>query len=123
LLQDTLNGISTLETPDLERFVFEVGKMIAARKSTHLEKKETQLLKAINNSIPNKELIRYQILLEKNQNETISETEHQEFLVLNEKIEQININRLKKIIELARFRGVSVPTLMSDLNLYSNGIA
>ncbi len=122
LIQDVLLGVSSLKTHELEHFMFEIGKIVASRKSNHLEKQESSLLKAINNSIPSKDLELYSALLSKNQEETLTQSEHETFLALNAKIEQLSNTRLKKIITLAQLRGVSVPTLMSELNLYTNAI-
>lgn len=123
LLEDIAQGISMLESPDLERFMLNIRQLVAARTVPHLDKKETQLLKAINNSISTKQLERYQELLDKIQEGTLNSAENDELLSLNEKIEQQNVNRMKKIIALARLKNISVPTLMTQLNLYPNAVA
>jgi hypothetical protein len=123
LLQDVEQSIAALKTADVERFILNIRQLVAARTVPHLDKKETQLLKAINNSIPIEQLERYNKLLEKIQEGTLTPTENEELLSLNEKIEQLNVNRMKKIIALARLRNVSLPTLMTQLNLYTNGVA
>lgn len=120
-LDEILNSFNTLNTNELEGFMFEIGKMVASRKINHLENKESQLLKAINNSISAAQLERYKLLSLKNQEEKITETEHQELLQLNEKIEQKNVIRLKKMIALARIRGIALPILMKQLGI-TNGV-
>jgi hypothetical protein len=122
LLHDVEQSIAALQTSDLERFILNIRQLAAARTVPHLDKKETKLLKAINNSIPSEQLERYKDLLEKIQEGTLTSIENEEFLSLNEKIEQLNVNRMKSIIALARLRNVTVPSLMAQLNLYTNGI-
>ena len=120
-LDEILSSFNTLNTNELEGFMFEIGKMVASRKINHLENKESQLLKAINNGISTVQLERYKLLSLKNQEEKITETEHQELLQLNEKIEQKNVTRLKKMVALARIRGIGLPILMKQLGI-ANGV-
>lgn len=121
-LDEILSSFNTLNTNELEGFMFEIGKMVASRKINHLENKESQLLKAINNGISTVQLERYKLLSLKNQEEKITETEHQELLQLNEKIEQKNVTRLKKMVALARIRGIGLPILMKQLGI-ANGVS
>ncbi len=120
LLQDVIQGVSTLETPDIEQFMFKIGQLLAARKSPHLEKKETQLLKAINHAVPTDLLERYNELIARSEAETITTIENEEFLIIHEKIQRLNLKRYKKIQYLAELRGVSVPSLMQQFNLFTN---
>lgn len=120
LLQEVLQGVSRLETTDIEQFMLNIGQLLAARKSAHLDKKETQLLKAIHKSVPTLLLERYNELVLKSEAETITSLENEEFIALHEKMEQYNAKRYKKIVDLARYRGVSVPTIMQQFNLFTN---
>jgi hypothetical protein len=115
-----LQGVSRLETTDIEQFMLHVGQLLAARKSQHLNAKETQLLKAINQSVPSHYLEEYQIFVEKSENNSINEAENEAFLALHSKIQQLNAKRYKKIAALAQLRQVSVPVIMQQYNLYSN---
>ncbi len=112
LLQDVLQGVSALETPDIEQFMFNIGQLLASRKSTNLDKKETQLLKEINHSLPIVLLERYNQLLANSEAETMTADENEEYLAIHEKIQRLNVKRYKKIQNLANLRGVSVPTVM-----------
>lgn len=116
-IEDILNGISGLETKELEIFVQKVGNLIARRKAAHLPEQESMLLVKINNAIPVALQKQYEQLLAKNSNETITPEEHKELLKTIDKIENKNAQRLEYLIELSRLRNISLDTLMQQLNL------
>jgi hypothetical protein len=116
-LEDILNGISELETKDLEKFMQRIGHLIARRKVAHLPERESQLLMKINKAIPATLQKRYEDLLTKNRAETITPLEHEELLKIIDKVEIKNAERLENLIELSRIRNISLDALMSQLHL------
>lgn len=116
-LDDILNGISELETKDLEKFMQKVGHLIARRKGVYLPERESQLLMKINKAIPAALQSRYESLLAKNRAETITLLEHEELLGVIEKVETKNAERLENLIELSRIRNISLDLLMKQLHL------
>ena len=62
--------------------------------------------------MPPKKQRRFNQLRRKLQDETISEREYEELLILWQEIERRNVERLKALIELAKLRGVSVQELI-----------
>lgn len=116
-LDDILNGISELDTKDLEKFVQKIGHLIARRKVAYLPERESQLLMKINKAIPVTLQKRYEDLLIKNSEETITPIEHGELLKVIEKVELRNAERLENLIELSRIRNVSLDILMKELHL------
>ena len=116
-LDDILIGISELDTKDLETFMQKLGHLIARRKVTTLPEREAVLLMKINAAIPTRLQKRYEILLEKNREERITPTEHEELLKVIEKIESKNVERLEHLIELSRLRNISLDELMKQLHL------
>lgn len=116
-LDDILNGISELDTKDLEKFVQKIGHLIARRKVAYLPERESQLLMKINKAIPVTLQKRYEDLLIKNSEETIMPIEHEELLKVIEKVELRNAERLENLIELSRIRNVSLDILMKELHL------
>lgn len=116
-LDDILNGISELDTKDLEKFMQKVGHLIARRKVAHLPERESQLLMKINKAIPAALQSRYEDLLMKNRAETITPLEHEELIKVIDKIEIKNAERLENLIELSRIRNVSLDALMRQLHL------
>jgi hypothetical protein len=116
-LDDILNGISELETKDLEKFMQRIGHLIARRKVAHLPARESQLLMKINKAISAPLQKRYEELLTKNREETITPIEHEELLKIIDKVETKNAERLENLIELSRIRNISLDTLMRQLHL------
>ena len=116
-LDDILNGISELDTKDLEKFMQKIGHLIARRKVAHLPERESQLLMKINKAIPAILQKRYEDLLTKNRAETITPIEHEELLKIIDKVEIKNAERLENLIELSRIRNISLDLLMRQLHL------
>ncbi len=116
-MDDILNGISELETKDLEKFIQKIGHLIARRKVAYLPERESQLLLKINRAIPATLQKRYEYLLAKNREETITPIEHEELIKVIEKMETKNAERLEFLIELSRIRNISLDILMKQLHL------
>lgn len=116
-LDDILSGISELDTKDLEKFMQKIGHLIARRKVAYLPERERQLLLKINKAIPATLQNRYEYLLSKNREETITPLEHDDLLKIIEKVELKNAERLENLIELSRIRNISLDALMRQLHL------
>jgi len=84
--------------------------------------REQKFLRTIqeNSQLPPKKQHRFNQLRRKLQDETISEREYEELLILWQEIERRNVERLKALIELAKLRGVSVQELMRQLGIGEN---
>ncbi len=116
-LDDILNGISEVDTKDLEKFIQKIGHLIARRKVAYLPERESQLLMKINKAISVTLQKRYEYLLTKNREETLTPNEHEELLKVIEKVETKNAERLEYLIELSRIRNITLDTLMHQLHL------
>jgi hypothetical protein len=118
-LDDIINGISELDSKDLEKFIQKIGHLIARKKVAFLPERESVLLMKINKAIPSNLQKRYEELLIKNRAETITQVEHEELLKAIEKVETKNAERLENLIELSRIRDISIDELMRQLHLHS----
>lgn len=116
-IDDIIVGISDLETPDLEQFLQKIARLVARRKSPSLPERETVLLQAINQSSNPALQNRYSFLSKKQNSNQVTDAEHEELLTLIDKLEIFQAERLEKLIELAHLRGISLETLMQNLNL------
>lgn len=114
---ELLQGLSSLETVDIERFMKELGVVLAKRKAPNFSKRETELLIKINQGWAVEKQARYDVLAEKLRKETISEKEHKELLQLSDESEGMDVERLRNLIELSQLRKVSLDTLMLQLGL------
>ena len=84
-LDEVLQSFSALDTNEVVQMMHEMGKMLAQRKSKGLLPRESELLKAINQSIATKLQMEYEALNIKLNEETISSQEYQQLLKIVEK--------------------------------------
>jgi hypothetical protein len=118
-LDQLLNGVTQLETPDLEAFVNQVSLILAQRRVASLPEGETTLLQKINLELPETTRYRYDGLQRKSQAEILTPEEHEELLSLIDRVEQADAERLEALLELAQLRQISLPELMVQLGIQS----
>jgi hypothetical protein len=78
---------------------------------------ESQLLRRINRGIPAYLLAHYQILRQKREAETLTDSEHDRLIQFSTQIEQIGAQRLEALAHLAQLRQVSLLDLMATLDI------
>ena len=116
-LDELLNGVAQLDTPELERFVSQVLTLRAKRTAPCLPEQEVQLLEKINQELSPEAQQRYNNLTVKRHAETLTSEEHQELLMLIDQIEQADAERARALADLARLRKKSLATLMEELGI------
>ena len=116
-LEELLNGVAQLDTPELERFISQVLTLRARRIAPGLLREEAGLLEKINQGSPPDVQQRYDELTAKRRAETLTPDEHQELLALIDSIEPADAERAQALTELAQLRHVSVATLMAELGI------
>lgn len=109
--------VERLDNRSLDTFIDNVLSLRVQRKTSDKQKEEADLLKKINKSLSIPQIERFRYLNEKRLDGEITEQEHTELGVLIEKIEKLNVTRLKYLISLAQLRGVTVRELMSQLGI------
>lgn len=118
-LDELLNGVSQLETPELENFVSQVLTIRAQRVGSSLSKRESELLQKINQGLAPQEQQRYDELTFKRHEQSLTPKEHAELLELVEQIEQADAERAALLGTLAQLRRVPVKMLMKELGISS----
>lgn len=93
------------------------GKGLPENQAPHLSAKEAQLLIDINRGMSESQWRRYHDLIARRQNETLTQAESQELISLCDQLEELNVARLEKLVELAGLRGVSLDQLMNQLGI------
>ena len=78
---------------------------------------ESRLLAEINQGLSSEGMQRYRDLIQKRQDESISEEELIELRGVTQQMEALAVNRMKSLAELARLRGVDVEALMHELQI------
>jgi len=89
-----------------------------------MSKAQTQreLLRRINQTVlPKEKRALYAQLVEKLENDTISESEHQRFLELTEEEEALRNERVKILLELAQLKNMPLNRLLQELGLQPVG--
>lgn len=85
-IEEVLNGVSNLETAELENFLKEVGHLLVQKKVKTLSKLETKLLLIINSRLlSGKGQKQYDTLYDKLRQEKITSAEHIKLLSLIKK--------------------------------------
>jgi ABC-type uncharacterized transport system ATPase subunit len=79
--------------------------------------KESDLLKEINLGISADTWTIYHLLIAKRQSEILTEEEHQQLIEISDRLEAINVRRMKALIELSNLRGQSLDSLMQKLGI------
>ncbi len=116
-LDELLNGVAQLDTPELEHFVSKVLTLRAKRIAPSLPREEAAWLQKINQGLPPDIQQRYDDLTAKRRAEALTREEHQELLGLIDRIERADAERALALTELAQLRNTSVPTLMTELGI------
>lgn len=106
-----------LDNRSLDAFIADILSLRIRRETPDNQKEEAVLLKKINKSLSIDQIERFKTLNQKRLEEAISEQEYAELLILLEKIEKLNVSRLKYLTSLARLRKVSVRELMHQLGI------
>ena len=118
-IEELLDSAAQLDTPELEHLVSEVRALLAKRRAPHLSRDEAALLQKINQGLPPDVQQRYDTLIEKRQEETLTSDEHLELITLNDQIEETDAERVQALAALAHLRKVSITALMEELGIHS----
>jgi hypothetical protein len=106
-----------LDNRSLDAFIANILSMRVQRKTSDKQKEEAILLQKINKSLPIEQMTRFRALNDKLSDDNITEQEYAELGVLVEKIEKLNVTRLKHLTALAQLRHVTVRELMLQLGI------
>jgi hypothetical protein len=114
---EVLDSLAKLQPDELETFVEKVLALKASHRASHLSLDETVLLEKINSGLTLNEYHRLEQLETKLRDETLTATEHEELVVLLERLEQQDVERMKAVVELAMSRKMSLDDIMKQLGL------
>jgi hypothetical protein len=106
-----------LDNRSLDAFITNIISMRVQRRTSDTQKEEAILLQKINKSLSIEQIERFRNLNEKRLDNNITEEEHVELGILIEKIEKLNVTRLKYLIALAQLRNITVRELMGQLGI------
>jgi CBS domain containing-hemolysin-like protein len=89
----------------------------AQRRSSSIPQKETDLLKRINVGLSAPMGARLAELRAKKESSSLTEDENSEYLQIAYQVEELDVQRLEALSELAQIRDVTVRELMTQLSL------
>jgi len=89
----------------------------ASQKAPALGQEETALLQQINDGLSQEELEELRVLIGKREAEEISEPELNRLIILTDKMERLNVERMQLIAELSSIRNVSIRDLIKELDI------
>ena len=115
--EELLRSVASLPAAELEQFVTRVLALRARLKAPTIPDQEANLLHKINIGLSAIQQQRFADLNLKRQEETLTDEEHQELLVLIEEMETKNVERIQNLSLLAQLRQVSLTTLMQNLGI------
>ncbi|MCI0642720.1 MAG: hypothetical protein L0Y72_18325 [Gemmataceae bacterium] len=114
--RDLLHAVELLSPTDFQTFVSEV-MAIKARRNRALPAEEAELLKEINEGLPDSLMNRYVPLVEKRKKGSLSSEEHAELIELSDQIEKLEARRVRAMSELAALRKKTLSHVMKELGI------
>lgn len=114
-LSDFLDSLKQLGADELGEVAATAVRLRANQRGQVLAEQESTLLQQINKGLSLAEQARMDLLIEKRQAETLTEPELAELIALSNRVEEIQVERLSALIELAALRNVSLESLKESL--------
>ncbi|ACB54120.1 unknown [Crocosphaera subtropica ATCC 51142] len=115
--EDLLAAVQQLSLSELDGFLQEIITLKAKHQAPSLSSDETELLLKINQGLSSDIQTRYQLLIQKRDNETLTEQEYNELLQLTSLFEDHQAKRLESLARLAQLRQVPLSNLMTQLGI------
>jgi hypothetical protein len=115
--KELLKAVEQLKPSELDRFVSDVIALKAQRKAPRLTNAETDLLRQINQGLPPDLQKKWGQLVRKRDDRKLSPKEYRELIRLSDKIEELQANRVKSMVQLARIRKKSLDELIRELGI------
>lgn len=116
--ENLLKAVVNLPQNEYERLIANAKKLRRALPENQANK-EIRLIRKVNEAVfSDAERLRFNELIEKRRDENISENEHDELIALTEKGEELNVKRLKYLIEIANIRNKSLREVIKELEIF-----
>ncbi len=112
-IQDLIEGVKQLSPSDLNEFILKVNRLHAQKIKVDLTQKERLLLEKINEKLPEVTQQRLAQLQSKKSEGELKDEEQEELLAIVDVIDDMNLERVRALKQLAELRGVSVNEVMN----------
>ena len=115
--ENLLKAVVNLPKNEFERLIAKAKKLRRSLPENQANK-EIRLIKKVSESVlSDVERMRFNELIKKRRNENISENELNELIGLTEKGEELNVRRLKYLVEIANIRNKGLREVMKELEI------
>lgn len=115
--EQLLKAVSKLPPPELDRFIAQAAKLRSPVIGRRLSRRESELLLKVNRGVPADVQRRYDALITKRQDFTLTSAEYDELLKLTDEIERLDAQRIEYLSELARLRKKPLTVVMDELGI------
>ena len=115
--EQLLNAARQMPRREFNRFVEDVLRLRANHERGKLSVAESELLSKITQPVPADMRQRYDELLARRDDRTLAPDEEQELLRMTDQVELLEAERMKRLIELAQLRQVSLDEVFQQLGL------
>jgi hypothetical protein len=116
--EQLLNAALQLSPRELDQLLARLRALRGKTKAPRLSLPEAELLRRINQGVPPQLQQRYDALRRKRRRRKLTRAEQQELLSLSKQMEQLDVERLQLLAELAQMRQLTLPELMEQLGLH-----
>ncbi len=113
---DLLQAASQLPAQELEDFVMQITAIHRQRQACD-RLPENTLLETIHQSLLPELQARWDELIRKRDEASLTSAEYDELLELTEQVEDLNVQRMTALSTLAQSRGLDMRSMMRELNL------
>ena len=115
--EQIISAATRLSLPELEQVFDRMLALKAEKKAAHLSAEEAALFTRINRGLPSELRQRVSTLRAKREEGAISDAEYEELTRLTDQAELLHAERMAALVELAKLRGASLPSLMEQLSI------
>ena len=115
--EQLLQAAAQLPRFEFEKFLTKLHALRRQAEVPHLSQRESELLRQINQTLPRTTQKRYETLRKKRGKARLTPAEEREFLALTKQREQLDVERVRGLAELARLRNIPLPTLLQELGI------
>ena len=112
-----LQTLEQLSDAQLEQLIAQAASLRAQRNAPYLAQTEEELLHRINDDLPDEFYTRYEDLLYKRDEDTLTPSEYDEFISMNDTVELHHAERLKCVGELAIIHNTTFAAMMQSLDI------
>ncbi|MGG6237826.1 hypothetical protein ACQ4N7_04235 [Nodosilinea sp. AN01ver1] len=119
-LEAQLRAEAAKQGLDPQRYILEtLHTRLAANKAVtnHLTSVEADLLRQINLGLSADVWDEYYALIDKRQTKTLTANEHHRLIEISDQIEDLNVERIQALVQLAALRQQSLDDVMDDLGI------